>query len=170
MDIEELIEQLKEESDIITKTINNIVKEHTKELDKLVTDINTTLIKVREGDIQEYPFSKLELDFTQITTYIYKINKVMAELGGTSDIAKSKREIAFSKAYLGAKGNTIKEKEALALLEIEQEEIIEKIYDRVLRQLKLTIDTADNIHMALKRMHSARLTELEVFRKEALDE
>lgn len=168
MNLNEVLELLEEDSLESKNTINTIVNSYTKDLDKLVNSINNTLIKIKVGELTEYPFKELELDFALLTTEIYKSNSVLAELGGTSDIAKSKRHIAFSKAYLDSTGNTIKEKEADANIRTKIDLLVENIYDRVIKQIRLKTENADSVHMALKRMHSARLTEMEVFRGEEL--
>lgn len=163
--LRELLAGVREDSKIVQKIIDEIVEYYSRDLDDLIHRINVFIRDLRQGNVDEYSDTELELDIIQISTEMYTASRELAKLGGESDMAKLKRKEAFNDILSRLRG-TAAEKKAKAEQLTLNEELLENIYKRAYDQLKLKLEKADSVYSALKKVFSKRMLELQVFQKE----
>lgn len=104
----------------------------------------------------------------QLESYILRLANVLyftitkqEELGIKEDIAKLIRQELYSQVKKNTIG-TVAEKEANAVIESQYEEMVQIIYSRAYKQVKVQVDAGYEMLNALKKIMNARLSEMEL--------
>ena len=159
-DITPIQERIENNSLKIDEIVDSIIEPYIKDLDKYITFIRTCLM---DG---ENPATTKELeDFCMnLSTYIYFASGSCEHLGVRDDIAKSVyKEMYNANRNLIQKG-TVADKDSLAELQSQQEQIISICYTRAYKTMKAKVENAQEILQSCKKVLSHRMQEEELTR------
>ena len=147
-------------SHIVDDIVRDIIKPYTQDLDKYVLFIKDCL---KDG---ENPPTDVELeDFCMnLSTYIYFASGMCEQLGIRDDIAKAVYKETYNNARDNADRGTVQDKNTLAELEAQQEQIISVCYTRAYKTTKAKIDSAQELLSSCKKVLSNHMTEKELTR------
>lgn len=145
-------------SHIVDDIVRDIIKPYTQDLDKYVLFIKDCL---KDG---ENPPTDVELeDFCMnLSTYIYFASGMCEQLGIRDDIAKAVYKETYNNARDNADRGTVQDKNTLAELEAQQEQIISVCYTRAYRIVKAKVDSAQELLGSCKKVLSRRMSEMEL--------
>ena len=132
---------------------------YTKDLDSYISFIKECL---KDG---ENPPTDYELeDFCMnLSTYIYFASGMCEQLGIRDDIAKAVYKEAYNNARDSASG-TVQDKNMLAELEAQHEQIISSCYSRAYKATKAKIESAQELMSSCKKILSNHMSEKELTR------
>lgn len=151
---------IEDNSDVIDGIVRDIITPYSKDLDKYVRFIADCL---KDG---ENPPTDYELDdfCLNLSTYIYFASGMCEQLGIRDDISKAvwKEMYHSSRSELG-KG-TVADKDSLAELAAQQEQIVNVCYSRAYKTMKAKVESAQELLQSCKKVLSRRLTEMELTR------
>ena len=150
--------RVEDNSHIVDNIVRDIIKPYTEDLDKYVTFIKNCL---KDG---EQPPTDVELeDFCMnLSTYIYFASGMCEQLGIRDDIAKAVYKETYNNARDNAERGTVQDKNTLAELEAQQEQIVSVCYTRAYRIVKAKVDSAQELLGSCKKVLSRRMSEMEL--------
>lgn len=157
MGIKERVEQ---HSKSIDDIVEGIIQPYCKDLDKYVSFIRDCL---KDG---ENPPTTTELeDFCMnLSTYIYFAGGMCEQLGIKDDISKAVyKETYHAKRSTLDKG-TVADKDSLAELESQSEQLVNVCYNRAYKIMKGKIENAQELLSSCKKVLSHRMQEEELTR------
>lgn len=142
---------------------------------KLVNDLVDDVVRQYSGALDTYIESLLETlktpytlsndqveDITlRVPLYLYIIASGLETLGVDGDVAKFKKQEVHNEAYMAIEG-TIQDKTKYAELRSTKEQVIEMVFSRAYKKLKLKLDATYAIHSSAKKILSKRMIELEI--------
>jgi hypothetical protein len=160
-ELDEIQKEIEAQSERINIIVDGIVDNYAGELDEFVGIIKSVLERVKTGEFDEYPNHALEMQMIKLPVLMYFAGKGLETLGGESDIAEALRKEIYNKIIIGATG-TIQEKGAKAEQGALNERLMEAVYSRAYKKLKIQIEMADKIFSALKKIVSKRIQEGEI--------
>ena len=108
------LEAVKIESQTYTRLVNQLIREHSEDLDGFIDDVDKLVRDLKRGKVRQYSELKLEMKCLTLAHAMYKAADGLSILGGQSDVAKIMREEAFSRAYSKVTDGTIPDKKAEA--------------------------------------------------------
>ena len=158
--VEKLQTEIEENSKLMEDVVNTIVKPFSEDLDKYVDFIRECL---KDGERQ---LTNEELDDVcmNLSTLIYYTSFRCEQLGIKDDISKALyKEIYHSKRSELDKG-TVADKNSLAELQSQNEQLTAICYNRAYKILKAKVDSAQELLSSAKKIISRRITELELTR------
>jgi hypothetical protein len=158
-ELEEIRSDIEGQAERINKIVDDIIAQYGQELDEFIGVIKKVLERVKNGEFDEYPEQALELQMIKLPVLMYFAGRGLETLGGESDIAKATREEVYNRIIIGATG-TIQEKGAKAEQGAINERLMEAIFNRAYKKLKIQIEMADKIFSALKKVVSKRIAEI----------
>ena len=147
-----------------SKTIDDIVKDiinpYCKDLDNYVSFIADCL---NDGN---NPPTDAELDdfCLNLSTYIYFAGGMCEQLGIRDDISKAVWKEMYHSSRASLDKGTIADKDSLAELNSQQEQIVNICYSRAYKTLKAKIAAAQELLQSCKKVVSRRMQEQELTR------
>lgn len=145
-------------STIITDIVNEIIEPYCKDLDRYVMFIRDCL---KDG---ETPPTNDELDdfCMNLSTLIYFAGGMCEQLGIRDDISKAVYKEVYNDARSALSEGTIADKDSLAELQAQQEQITSVCYNRAYRIVKAKIEAAQELLASCKKVITRRCQELEL--------
>jgi len=147
------------DSQWVVAVVDGIVKKHSAELDEFIDLVRKNLQLVKEATLQEYDDESLQMQIIKLPTLLYLAGNGLEDIGSESEIAEYRRKELYNTVIesLDTGQYTIPDKKARAQKATENEEMMEKIYDRAYKKLKLKIDHATKLLESLKKVADMRI-------------
>jgi hypothetical protein len=150
--------RVEDNSHIVDDIVRDIIKPYTEDLDRYVTFIKDCL---KDG---ENPPTDDELqDFLMnLSTDIYFASGMCEQLGIRDDIAKAVYRETYNNARDNTVGGTVQDKNTMAELESQQEQLISVCYTRAYKIVKAKVDSAQELLSSCKKCLSRRMQDVEL--------
>lgn len=147
--------RVEDNSHIVDDIVRDIIKPYIEDLDRYVSFIKDCL---KDG---ENPPTDYELeDFCMnLSTYIYFASGMSEQLGIRDDIAKAVYKETYNNARDNADRGTIQDKNTLAELESQQEQLVSVCYTRAYKITKAKVESAQELLSSVKKCLSRRMQE-----------
>ena len=156
--INEIKLHVENNSEVIDDIVRGILKPYTEDLDNYVSFIKDCL-----NDAQNPP-TDVELDdfCMNLATYIYFAGGMCEQLGIRDDISKAVWKEMYHSKRNDADRGTVADKDSIAELASQQEQLVNICYNRAYRVCKSKVENAQELLQSLKKVISRRLSELEL--------
>lgn len=160
LNIQEYCEKVETDSLLMDEVINNIIEPYCKDLDKYVEFIRDIL---KDG---QNPPTDVELDdfCMNLSTLIYFASAMCEQLGVRDDISKAIYREVYHQKRSDIKQGTVADKNSLAELEAQNEQLTNMCYARAYKQMKAKVESAQELLSSCKKILSRRMSELELTR------
>lgn len=147
-------------SDVLSSIVNEIIEPYCKDLDRYVLFIKECL---HDG---ETPPTNDELDdfCLNLSTLIYFAGGMCEQLGIRDDISKAVYKEVYNNARSSLTDGTVADKDSLADLQSQQEQITSVCYTRAYRLVKAKVDAAQELLASCKKVLTRRVQEVELSR------
>lgn len=156
-----LMTELRQESNVVVELIEQVNREYCQELDELVEMVNSLTTDVEHGGINEYSEDELAYFGLKLPALMYRAGCKLAQLGSMMDLAKSKKKEAYNKTLLVVSG-TVPEKKAKAEEAVANEQIIEDVYSRAYTQFNTKLDNAERLYSGIKKALSYKMKDNDI--------
>jgi hypothetical protein len=145
-------------SDVLSKIVNEIIEPYCKDLDRYVMFIKDCL---KDG---ETPPTNDELDdfCMNLSTLIYFAGGMCEQLGIRDDISRAVYKEVYNDARSALSEGTIADKDSIAELQAQQEQITSVCYNRAYRIVKAKVDAAQELLASCKKVLTRRTQEWEL--------
>ena len=152
--------KVEENSGQMDEIVHNIIDPYIRDLDKYVLFIKDCLA---DG---ENPPTDVELDdfIMNLSTYIYFASGMCEQLGIRDDIAKAIYKELYHKSRSDLDGGTVADKNSLAELQVQKENLISVCYARAYKIVKAKVEAAQELLSSCKKVLSRRMAESELTR------
>jgi hypothetical protein len=160
MNVAPLRKDVEDNSEAIIKIVNEIIDPYCKDLDNYVSFIRGIL-----QDGNNAPTNDELDDFCMnLSTLIYFASGMCEQLGIRDDISRAIYKEAYHSARSKYDKGTVADKNSLAELEVQHEEVVNIAYSRSYKILKAKIDSAQELLASCKKILGRRITEMELTR------
>lgn len=138
--------------------VNDIISPYVSELDKYVSHIDERLCE------KENPPTDAELETfcLNLSTLIYFAGGMCEQLGIRDDIAKALYKETYNNARDNLTKGTVQDKNSLAELSAQQEQLVSICYTRAYKIVKAKVDNAQELLSSCKKAISRRMMEIEL--------
>ena len=145
-------------SDVLANIVDEIIEPYCKDLDRYVMFIKECL---HDG---ETPPTNDELDdfCMNLSTLIYFAGGMCEQLGIRDDISKAVYKEVYNDARSALSEGTIADKDSIAELQAQQEQITSVCYNRAYRIVKAKVDAAQELLASCKKVLTRRTQEWEL--------
>ena len=156
--VEEIRKRIESHSDSLMDIVNAIIEPYCRDLDRYVMFIKECL---KDG---EEPPTNEELDdfCMNLSTLIYFAGGMCEELGIRDDISKSVYKEVYHTARAAQESGTVADKDSLAELYSQQEQITNICYNRAYKIMKSKVENAQELLGSCKKVLSRRMSEFEL--------
>lgn len=161
--LKKIIAEVKEESSVVSKFSNDLLKEYSDDLDGVIKELEIILDSIGENSIDEIPDTLIEYYCVKIPALMYRAGVQLEELGMMADISTAHKRQGYNDAMLKAQG-TVQEKKATVERYIEDKALVEAIYKRTYSTLKTKLEMAEKLYSGLKKALSKRISETDLDR------
>lgn len=160
MKVKDIQLHVENNSKTIDEIVNDIINPYCKDLDNYIVFIKDCL---NDG---ETPPTDAELDdfCLNLSTYIYFAGGMCEQLGIRDDISKAVWKEMYHSARASQDKGTVADKDSLAELSSQQEQIVNVCYSRAYKTLKAKISAAQELLQSCKKVVSRRMQEQELTR------
>lgn len=142
----------------VFRIVDDIIKPYCKDLDKYVEFIRDCL---KDGESQ--PTNDELDDFClNLSTLIYFAGGMCEQLGIKDDISKAVYKEVYHTVRNEQSGGTIADKDSVAELNSQAEQLTNICYSRAYKMLKAKIDAAQELLGSCKKVLSRRMSEFEI--------
>lgn len=138
--------------------VHDIVNPYCKDLDAYVGFISDCL---KDGN-NPPTNSELEDFCINLSTYIYFAGGMCEQLGVRDSISKAVYKETYNTARSKQEKGTVDDKNTLAELASQQEQLVSICYNSAYKTMKVKIDAAQELLSACKKSLSSRLAEMEL--------
>lgn len=159
-EIDNIRDRIENNSSQLENIVNDIINPYCKDLDKYVRFIADCL---HDG---ENPPTDAELeDFCMnLSTYIYFAGGMCEQLGIKDDIGKAIYKEIYNTARANQDSGTVADKNSLAELSTQQEQLTSVCYTRAYKVMKSKVENAQELLSSVKKVLSHRMQEQELTR------
>jgi hypothetical protein len=150
--------KVEDHSEVLSNIVNEIIEPYCKDLDRYVLFIKECL---KDG---ETPPTNDELDdfCMNLSTLIYFAGGMCEQLGIRDDISKAVYREVYNDARSALSEGTIADKDSIAELQSQQEQITSVCYNRAYRIVKAKVDAAQELLASCKKVLTRRTQEWEL--------
>lgn len=148
------VDNLSEET---REMVENLINEYCKQLDDYMKVIDSTLYNATEPLTNE----QLEEYILNLASILYFTGSAQEDLGIKEDACKSLRTNVFNRARELAEG-TVADKDTAGTLACQCEAIVQAIYGRAYKKIKIKSDAGYEMLNSLKKVMNKRITEAEL--------
>lgn len=150
--------RVEKHSDVLSNIVNEIIEPYCKDLDRYVMFIRECL---KDG---ETPPTNDELDdfCLNLSTLIYFAGGMCEQLGIRDDISKAVYKEVYNDARSALSEGTIADKDSIAELQAQQEQITNVCYNRAYRIVKAKVEAAQELLASCKKVLTRRCQEFEL--------
>lgn len=150
--------KVEDHSTVLSNIVNEIIDPYCKDLDRYVLFIKECL---HDG---ETPPTNDELDdfCMNLSTLIYFAGGMCEQLGIRDDISKAVYKEVYNDTRASLSDGTIADKDSIAELQAQQEQITSVCYNRAYRIVKAKVDAAQELLASCKKVLTRRCQELEL--------
>ncbi|MGL5460750.1 MAG: hypothetical protein ACRDBY_14130 [Cetobacterium sp.] len=163
--LQEVRRSLEDDNVIVEGVFTKLLQNYMEGLDDIIIELNNLVALVENGDIDKVSNQELEQVTLKLPLLMYQLGGDIERIGLKIDVASAVRSKIENSTTLDSTG-TVAEKKAKAEIEVFYEELMEKAYKRLYKQIDRKLDYADKIYNSIKKVLSLRIMELEVFRKD----
>lgn len=155
-------ENIDMESAFVKRVVDSIVDRYGKELDEFVSLVRNYLNMIKENTMQSYSDEDLQMQIIKLPMLLYFAGNGLEDIGSESEIAAYKRKELYNEIInsLDTSQYTIPDKKAKAEQGTETEDMMEKIYDRAYKKLKLKIEASTKLLESLKKVCDLRIAKI----------
>ena len=145
-------------STVLSNIVDSIIEPYCKDLDRYVMFIKECL---HDG---ETPPTNDELDdfCMNLSTLIYFAGGMCEQLGIRDDISKAVYKEVYNDARSALSDGTVADKDSIAELQAQQEQITNVCYNRAYRIVKAKVDAAQELLASCKKVLTRRTQEFEL--------
>lgn len=156
--VKNIQEKVESHSNDLMSIVNKIIEPYCKDLDRYVMFIRDCL---KDG---EQPPTSEELDdfCMNLSTLIYFAGGMCEQLGIRDDISKSVYKEVYHTARSAQETGTVADKDSLAELYSQQEQITNICYNRAYKIMKSKVENAQELLGSCKKVLSRRMSEFEL--------
>lgn len=150
--------KVEDHSAVLADIVSEIIEPYCKDLDRYVMFIKECL---RDG---ESPPTNDELDdfCMNLSTLIYFAGGMCEQLGIRDDISKAVYREVYNDARSSLSEGTIADKDSIAELQAQQEQITSVCYNRAYRIVKAKVESAQELLASCKKVLTRRCQEFEL--------
>lgn len=150
--------KVEDHSSVLSDIVNDIIEPYCKDLDRYVMFIRDCL---KDG---ETPPTNDELDdfCMNLSTLIYFAGGMCEQLGIRDDISKAVYKEVYNDARSSLSEGTIADKDSIAELQAQQEQITSVCYNRAYRIVKTKVEAAQELLASCKKVLTRRCQEFEL--------
>lgn len=156
-ELQEVAGNVEQYGDIVNTVVDEVVTRATKDLDRLVGQIQLDL-----KDVQSLTTEQLNYYISYLPTVMYYVTDRAELVGIKMDASSAIRREKYDDLYAFAAGKTIPDKEAETRKLVMNETVMETAYKRAYKKVQFKLEQADKILASLKRVHQFRLTDLDL--------
>ena len=159
-DIQHIRDKIENNSSQLDSIVDEIVHPYSKDLDKYVDFIRSCLADGTEkaSDVE------LEDWCLNLSTLIYFAGCMCERLGIREDISKAVYKEIYHTARASQDKGTVADKDSLAELASQEEQLVNVCYSRAYKIMKAKIDNAQELMSSCKKALSRRMQEMELTR------
>lgn len=158
--VEDIQLRVEKNSVAIEEIVNAVIRPYCKDLDNYVEFIKECL-----SDGQNPPTDvELEDWCMNLSTYIYFAGGMCEQLGIRDDISKALWKEMYHTKRNELERGTVADKDSLAELASQQEQLTNICYNRAYRIMKAKVENAQELMSSCKKVLSRRLAEIELTR------
>jgi hypothetical protein len=152
-------DNITDESTFIKKVVDEIVMRYSRELDEFVAMVRDYLALIKSNVMTTYTDDDLQMQIIKLPMLMYFAGDGLEDIGSESEIAAYKRKELYNEIInsLDTSQYTIPDKKAKAEQGTETEDMMEKIYDRAYKKLKMKIEMATKLLESLKKVVDIRI-------------
>jgi hypothetical protein len=161
--LSKLIKEVQEESSPVVRLSNQLIEEHSKDLDSAISELDIIMDSIGENSIEDIPDSQIEYYCVKIPALMYYAGQRVEELGMQADLASNNKKTAQNEAMLKVSG-TVPEKKAQVEQLTEDKALVEAIYRRAYNTLKVKLEMAEKVYSGLKKALGKRVAEMDLNR------
>jgi len=147
-------EKVRAISDEVDGMVQTVVQDVCADLDTYMVGINTILTD------QQTPVSDVQLDdFTlNLPALLYFVSSEQETLGIKDDVSKALQKEVFNRVREKAQG-TVADKDTAAELAAQYETIVNIVYNRAYKKVKLRVEAAYEMLNSVKKVMTRRIAE-----------
>lgn len=145
-------------SETIDSIVRDIITPYCSDLDNYVSFIKDCL---KDGD-KPPTNSELEDFCMNLSTFIYFAGGMCEQLGIRDDISKAVYKEMYHTARASQDKGTVADKDSLAELSAQQEQLINICYNRAYKTMKAKVENAQELLGSCKKVLSHRMQEMEL--------
>ena len=151
---------VEDNSATIDSIVDSIIKPYSKDLDAYIVFIRDCL---KDG---ENPPTNAELEdyCMNLSTLIYFASGMCEQLGIRDDISKAVWKEMYNSKRSEINGGTVADKDSLAELSSQQEQLTNICYSRAYKIMKAKVENAQELLGSCKKVLSHRMQEMELTR------
>jgi hypothetical protein len=156
--IKKVESQVENHSNVLNDIVDDIIEPYCKDLDRYVMFIRDCL---KDG---ETPPTNDELDdfCLNLSTLIYFAGGMCEQLGIRDDISKAVYKEVYNDTRSALAEGTVADKDSIAELQAQQEQITSVCYNRAYRIVKAKVDAAQELLASCKKVLTRRCQEAEL--------
>lgn len=155
--IGKILNKVDENSQIVDSMVDDIVTKYCKYLDELISEIKTNLY----DNSHIITDQELDLYVMKLPCQMFYVGESQEVIGIRDDVSKAVKDDVYNRIHTSTSG-TIADKNAQAELASQQEYIVNTVYARAYKKIKVRMEQAAEVLASIKKVISRRCIEMQL--------
>ena len=153
-----ILNKVEVDSKLLDDVVDKIVSQYTGALEDYVNSIKIFL----EDGSETLTLSDLNNMALRTSSYLFFLSSNLEKVGIRNAVAEAIRDEKYNHEYSNNATGTIADKQAYALAQVKEEEMIRIIFDKAYRILKNRYSATEKLVDTIRKVVSARMSEMEI--------
>ena len=157
----DIMNRVENDSKLIDDVVDKVVKKYTGSLEEYVDSVKTFL----ENGVDELTVTDLNNMSLRIASYLFFLSSNLEKVGIRQAVSEQVRNEKYNYEYSNNAKGTIADKQSFAQEQVKEETLVNIIFDKSYKILKMRYAATDKLVDVIKKIISARLSEQQLTRK-----
>lgn len=157
----DILNRVENDSKLIDDVVVNVLEQYTGNINKYVDSIKEFL----ENGTEDMTLDDMNRISLRVASYLFFMSDKVCKASVRNSIAQQVRDEKYNQEYCNITTGTIADRTAKATELVKQEEVINIIFDKVYRTIKLKYSALEKLADTIRKIQTVKVNEMQISMK-----
>lgn len=157
----DIINHVENDSVLIDDVVMNVMEQYTGNINKYVDSIKEFL----ENGTEDMTLDDMNRISLRVASYLFFMSDNVCKASIRNSIAEQVRNERYNQEYCSLTSGTIADRTAKASEAVKQEEVVNIIFDKVYRTIKLKYSALEKLADTIRKIQTVKVNEMQISMK-----
>ena len=157
----DIIDRVENDSVLINNVVTKVMNEYTGKINEYIDSIKTFL----EEGTESLSLDDMNRISLRVASYLFFMSDNVCKASIRNSIAEQVRNERYNQEYCSLTSGTIADRTAKASEAVKQEEVVNIIFDKVYRTMKLKYSALEKLADTIRKIQTVKVNEMQISMK-----
>lgn len=157
----DILNRVENDSKLIDDVVTKVINEYTGQINEYIDSIKTFL----EEGTESLSLDDMNRISLRVASYLFFMSDNVCKASIRNSIAEQVRNERYNQEYCSLTSGTIADRTAKASEAVKQEEVVNIIFDKVYRTMKLKYSALEKLADTIRKIQTVKVNEMQISMK-----